>query len=239
MPPTTGIHDPGGVAVRLFACVLILALSASTVRAQPPPAATPTPPLQEFVQRYVAAVNAKDAAAMKQLLHPGTMACITPETAVFFDDAFQRRFRHTIPAGHRLSVGAIGGAEPLLFEDMLTYPVRPTHVVQIAFETNTRTGAVLMIQVVQENAGWQEVLPCPKPEALAKFREAREEQARYRAEAQRRAAAMPGKLRDELRQLLAEGRQLEAIQRYSAVTGANLTLARAVIRELIETQIGQ
>jgi len=222
----------------IFAIVLAWALAASVAQAQPAPSATPTP-LQEFVQRYVVAVNAKDAAALKKLQHPGTLTCITPETAPFFDEVLQRRFRHKIPAGYRLSVGAISGAETLLLEDMLTYPARPTHVIQLSFETNTRTGVVLMIQAVHESGGWLEITPCPKPEALAKFREAKEEQDRFRAEARRRAAAMPGRLRDELRQLLAEDRQLDAIQRYSAATGADLALARAVIREIIEGQIGQ
>jgi hypothetical protein len=41
-----------------------------------------------FVERYADAIRAKDVARLKTFVHPGSLACITPDSAEFFDGHF-------------------------------------------------------------------------------------------------------------------------------------------------------
>lgn len=189
---------------------------------------------EAFVRRSVEAVNARDVEALKRLVHPSSRECITPESAGFFEDVFRRRLRHTIPPTYRVTVRPINAAEPLLFAGAVGYPVRPTHFLQVDFLRGERSSTTLVIQAAGGGGAWLEVIHCPTAETIERARRARGEADRQREEARQLAAEMQAPLREALRRLVAEGRQVEAMRRYSAETGADLALARAVIRELTD-----
>ena len=95
-----------GIAAGAPALLLILA-TAAPVRSQGvsgAPASGPADPGQrEFVEAYMAAVSASDAAALRRLLHPAVLACIDDKTREFFDSMLARDLRARPTAGYRIT----------------------------------------------------------------------------------------------------------------------------------------
>jgi len=177
-----------------------------------------TPEQQAFVERYVEAVRAKDVGRLKALAHPRSLACIQPETASFYDDVFASRTRQPAGAQYAASVQTIAPGQSLMMEGDVTYPVRPTH----------------WVQVVAERGTWLEVLPCPTPATLAKYRAAKATATTQEQRAKELVANLKDPLRGELRQLLRDGRKVSAIMRYNQEAGEDLSVARRVIELLSE-----
>ena len=193
-----------------------------------------TPEQQAFVERYVDAVRAKDVGRLRALVHPRSLACIQPDTAAFFDDVFASRTRHPTAVQYAASVQPIAPGQALMMEGDVTYPVRPTHWIQIDLAPGATSGAILMVQVVLERGAWLEVLPCPTPATLAKYRAAKATASTQEQRARELLANLKDPLRAELRQLLRDGRKVSAIMRYNQEAGEDLTVARRVIELLSE-----
>lgn len=124
----------------------------------------------------------------KRTIHPSYLSCIE-EGKDFYESIFLNEFKSEIPqacskasikkvaAGEPTMLGnneqacsvslkAIAANETLLFEGNFSYPVRPTHWLQIQYGDKSK-----MIQVVQDNGKWFEAIPCAKPETIKKFQE--------------------------------------------------------------------
>jgi len=195
-----------------------------------------TPEQHAFVQRYVDAVRAKDAGRLKALVHPHSLACIQPDTAAFYDDVFRGRTRYATGAQHAASAQTIAPGQPLIAEGDVTYPVRPTHWIQIDLAPGTASGAILMVQIVAERGAWLEVLPCPTPATLAKYRAAKAAASTEEQRARELLTNLKDPLRSELRQLVRDGRKVSAIMRYNQEAGEEPSVARRVIELLGEQQ---
>ena len=185
-----------------------------------------------FVDRYVDAIRANDVARLKMLVHPKSLACITPESADFFNDVLARRARYTSVHSYQASARPIAPGEALFMEENVTYPARPTHWIQIELNLGPTSRATLMVQVLAEGGIWRELVPCPTAAALAKYREAKAQARSADQRARVLSAKLSDPLRSELRQLLSQGRKVEAITRYNAETGENLGIAKRVIELL-------
>ena len=193
-----------------------------------------SPEQTAFVERYVDAVRAKDTHRLKALVHPKSLACIQSDAAAFFDDVFASRIRDRADAQYRASVQPIAPGQPLLMEGDVTYPVRPTHWIQVDLAPGGTSGTILMVQVVAERGTWLEVLPCPTPATLAKYRAAKATASTQEHRARELLTNLKDPLRAELRQLLRDGRKVSAIMRYNQEAGEDLSLSRRVIELLSE-----
>jgi hypothetical protein len=76
---------------------------------------------------------------------------------------------------------------------------------------------------------WLAVVPCPTAKGLEAFRAARRASAEQQARATALVAQLREPLRSELTGLLQEGRRVEAMKRYSAASGEDLTMAKHVV----------
>jgi len=120
----------------------------------------------------------------------------------------------------------------LLLENELDYPVRPSHQVQIDFDTGPSSSTTVVLLVVYDAGSWREVLPCPRPDTIAKMRAAKEESAKQDERAQQLAAKLSDPLRVELMDLLRKGRRVDAMKRYAAASGEDLAMAKRVVELL-------
>jgi hypothetical protein len=215
------------MSVRL-AAALAAALAATAVQAI---ADSPDRPL-EFAPRLVAAINGKNLDRRKALLHPKTLACITPQTQPFIEDSLADQFRYNIPASHRSRFEAIPADRPLSVADGVTFPLRPTHQVQIDWETGPQQGVTFVALVAYTENGWREVWPCVSPEKVPSMQAVREARRQREQRVQSLAANMPQALRAEVTHLVAEGRKIDAIKRYQGASGEDLSTSKSVV-ELI------
>src|SRR5471030_1700488 len=78
--------------------------SASCVWSANARAQSAQPDIKVFVAKYVAAFNAKDVARIYALYHPRVVACITPESKSYYDDAMAFQMRDPIPASYTFRV---------------------------------------------------------------------------------------------------------------------------------------
>jgi len=219
-----------GAAGALIA--LVIPLLAGLARAQSPPAAEPGAPAQRtFVRDYMAAVSARDLSALKRLVHPASLACVDDTNRDFFDFVFARELRERPVATYRVTrIDPLPGPPPLPGSPALfRYPVRPTHEVQIDFETEPARSTTLVRQIALVHGAWFEVVVCPTAEGVQAFRQRQQAAERQRIRAAELAAAIQEPLLSELRGLLGHRQRLQAIKRYQEQSGADVTTAVAVI----------
>jgi hypothetical protein len=185
---------------------------------------------ESFADEFVAAVNSRNAERRIELIHPLTRACINPSTQPYFDWIFTRQSRLAIGT-YKVTATPISRTAILPTDGHSDYPTRPTHQLQINFSSPSKTSSVVVF-VVRDGGRWREVLPCPRGDVSAQAeanKKAQEQMARRVADLTTR---MSPNLRQELLALLREGRTLEAIKRYAAVSGQDINTSKGVVESL-------
>lgn len=150
-----------------------------------PAAAHPADPqAQAFVEALVAAMNSKDAARRKALLHPDSLRCATADSDAFLEEQFARQARRPIPADITWSLTPAPPGQPL-FADKLDYPVRPTHRLLLDFSSGAKRSTTMVLQLARYENSWREVSACPKPDTVAAARAASQARAQHREKLER------------------------------------------------------
>lgn len=186
---------------------------------------------RRFAEQYVAAARARDPVRYRKLVHPQSLACVTDDNRDFFDDWMARAFRWKWEGPYRIAVvrALAKDTPPSLPPGMGRYPVAPTHQIQIDLQMSATRAASLVADLAPVGTTWYQVVPCPTPEGLAAFRSAKQANAEQEAKAQALAKGLATPLRTELTGLLKEGKRIDAIRRFSAASGEDITMARRVI----------
>ncbi len=131
------------------------------------------PALEQLVERFVAAVKAKDLARFKDLLHPDSLTCVTEDNSKTFDAYLsETQFATEMTGGYRVVLRNF--AAPLPLPELLSFPVRPTHSVTIDFEdpprqpgaTVIRLGPTVIRDVINDDGKWFLVIGCPTQEGF-------------------------------------------------------------------------
>lgn len=210
--------------IRRFLLLLLVAPAFASA------AESPDKPL-DFASRLVAAINGKKLEARRALLHPKTLACITPVSKPLIDESLSDQFRYNIPNGYQARAEAIPADRSLVVSEGVILPVRPTHRVFLEWQAGP-THVTFAAQVAYAEGAWREVWPCISDEKVPAMRAANEARHQQLLRAQSLAANLPPALRKEILDLLAKGQRIEAIKRYQEVSKEDLSTSRAVV-ELI------
>ena len=188
---------------------------------------------EALAKRFVDAVNSKSVESRKAILHPKSLACINTQTQLFYDWNFSREFQYAIRPNYKAAAMAMARDEVPNLEGQADYPLVPTHLLQIDFDTGPFSGTTVVLLIVYDSKRWSELLPCPRPETIAKMKAAREEAAKEEQRLQSLAANVAEPLRAELIELMKKGRRVDAIRRYAVVSGEDLATARRVVELLM------
>ncbi len=188
--------------------------------------------IDAFVKRYVAAHNAKDVAATRALWHPKSAACITPESAAFYDRDVRVSIRHAIPLDYTFTAKPVGPKDNLPFQGYGVFPIRPTQQVQISYNYGVESSGIIMFWLVQEGTGWAEDSPCVTPETLQQFKASLPEIMANEEKTKSQVDSLQDPLRSELVALLKQGKPSAAADRYAAATGHDRNMAMFVIEEM-------
>lgn len=226
------ISVAGTYAGHAFAmCVTLLALSAAALAGSMDDAHHP----EVFAPRFVAAVISKSIDHRKSIIHPGTLACMNPQTQPYFDWIFSKQFRIVTNSKPTVTVTPIARVPVVMPTDGHSdYPVRPTHQIQIDFVTDPYKSSSVVLFVAHDGVQWREILPCPREDVIAQSRANQIAEQKEATRAQGLRDGMPGALRTEILGLLRDGRKVEAIRRHAAATGTDLSTSKSVI-ELLAT----
>jgi hypothetical protein len=187
--------------------------------------------VKDFVSQYVAAFNAKDMARLNTLLHPKSLACITPESKEYYDEAMAVHLRDAIPANYTYTVSPVNDKNIKSMESMWHFPVPPAQQLQIEYQQEEDSGT-LIVYLVQENGRWLQDDPCATEQTLKEFRDDEPARKQRIAEHKALAAAIKGPLRSELIGLLREHKTSTATKRYQEASGKDYETCMFVIYEL-------
>jgi hypothetical protein len=210
-------------------CALVLLLAATAAGGQAQQ--TDPPGVGEFVKSFVEAVNSKSLERRKALLHPKSVTC---PGADLLEEIFVRQVKRAVSEGYKWRITPIPPGQPLLFSDKLDYPIRPSHRLQIDFETGQTKTTTMILQVVHDADQWREVMPCPKPDTIVAARAAREARVKQEQRVQELVAGTAPELKAAVLRLFKEGRRIEAYKHYASVSGEDLAVAREVVERLAE-----
>ena len=212
------------------------AMAAALLFAGPAAVAATDPQAQAFVEALVAAINSKDTAKRKALLHPDSLRCATDQDTLL-DEQYARQARRAVPANVTWSLTPAPPGLPL-FADKFDYPVRPTHRLQLDFSTGPNRSTTMVLQVARHGGAWREVRACPKQETVAAARAASQARAQHREKVERLLKNISPKLKDEVVALLKDGKRIDAVRHYRAATGEDLVTAKSVV-DAIEEEPGR
>lgn len=221
---------------KLFICTFLILLNCNFIFADGMVISGALPELDNiqklFVEEYIKAINSSDIDNQKKLIHPKCLACITPENKEFFDDLFLSHLNQSISSEYKAYIKKINPDENLPFSEYFTYPVLPTHLIQISDELGRKN---LMIFVINQDGRYFHILPCPKPEFPQKYREGKIEKENHKNKVKKLFLELKDPLRSELEDLLNRGEKIQAMKKYCSETGESLAIAKGIV-ELLESE---
>ncbi len=189
---------------------------------------------EALAKLFVDAVNSKSAASRLALLHPKSRACINAQTQPYYDWIFSRQLKHVIPAAkYKVTAEPLAGKQLLPSDGKSDYPLRPSHQLQIDFDTGPYSATSIILLIVRDGARWYEVLPCPRPDAVAAIGVIEAKRAEQKRKVESLVAGLVDPLRAEITALARQGRRIDAIKRYQDASGQDLTTAKDVVDLLV------
>jgi hypothetical protein len=123
---------------------------------------TPADPAREqFAQKLIAALESKDPARVKALIHPQVLAC--RNFAEYFDLMKWQEFQSLPVPGYKVSFTALPGdfKAPFLPPDKFAFPVQPSYQLQIDWQRGPNSLASLVHFIAEKDGAWWLVYPCP------------------------------------------------------------------------------
>ena len=142
-------------------------------RSQPARASSQGDPAQQTLAKaYIAAVDARDVAALRGLLHPAVHGCIDDANRDVFESILARELKERPrSSSYRiLSVGSPGTFTPPWPPNLFRYPVEPTHEVQWEFAFSATRSRTVIRHIAIADGAWFVVLPCPTAEGMEAIR---------------------------------------------------------------------
>jgi hypothetical protein len=188
---------------------------------------------EAFAKLFVDAVNSKSAERRLALLHPKSKACINAQTQPYYDWIFSRQSKYVIPAKYRVAGKPLAAKQPLPSDGKSDYPLRPSHQLQIDFNTGSYSATSIILFLVRDGSRWYEVLPCPHPDAIAGIAAIEAKRAEQEQKVKSLVAGITDPLRAEIIALARQGQRIDAINRYRDATGQDLTTAKEVVDLLV------
>lgn len=186
-----------------------------------------------FVQKIVSAINRDDKEARKNLMHPDALVCDQALKQAMSEGAYVPK-QSKIPSGYRWEISPMPAGVAGWFPDKFDYPVRPTHQLNIDFDTAPTRSEGILLQVVRYRNEWREVTGCPKAETVAEAKHAAAARGKQEGHIRELAANIAPKLKGEVLRHLAEGRKVDAILHYRNASNEDLAVAKGVVEQLMQ-----
>lgn len=194
--------------------------------------------VQQLVSQFVAATNAHDVKGLNALLHPKSLACVTPENRDFYDRAVAISLRQPIPLNYHFTDTVVAEQDKLPAYGYGVFPVRPTHQIQLEYTNGAEDSGTVMFWLVNEGGRWYKDDPCINADVIKQFHDDLSNIKAREAATKALVAQIKDPLLSELKALLKEGKGATASQRYAQATGKDGDTSLAVIDEL-EYQLRQ
>jgi hypothetical protein len=187
--------------------------------------------VRAFAVRYVAAINAKDAAQIRAMYNSKSLACITPQTKDFYDAVMPVHSSDHVPAGYTISLLPVNEDNLKALADSETFPVKPLNELHIDYQQGEESGTVI-IWLERENGRWVGDFPCATETALKRYRDQTPQRKELEAHYKALADGIPEPLRSELIAMLRDHKRSSAVNRYHDGSGQDYKTSMFVINDL-------
>lgn len=154
------------VIVKVFVAVAVLFLSACSKPA--PEKGAPTK--DALADMFIQAVNQKDRKAWERLIYPASLERLKKINRGYLEMRYKDDASNEIPDDAQILFKEIPEEKPLMFENMFTYPIRPTHWMQIVYKKSKTSFVTARLQIVQEGDRWYVVEPVPTEETMRRLK---------------------------------------------------------------------
>ncbi|MFZ2300495.1 MAG: hypothetical protein WAW10_01335 [Gallionella sp.] len=150
--------------MKKLAAVLVVVIAASSASA----GNSETP--EALSAQFIAAVNAKSEEKQKATIHPQCFADISPVQRDYLKETLVRDFRKTIPEKRTVKVTKLDDGT-LPFGDMVVWPLKPTHQLEIEFNTGENSSSSIIRFIAKDKSQWFVIVPMISKENLKKYEE--------------------------------------------------------------------
>ena len=213
--------------MRKFSIVCIVLSLIVTI----PPAAgaqAVDPGLNRFVEQWRQSLNDQDLSGYKKLIHPQCLVKIKPDIQDYYDYSFTKELSRKIPGKYRVLLSSKDRNATSAQSTMFSYPILPTHQVQLDYDIRPLKSVTVVRDIVQEGNQWYFILPEPTAETLAQFRAKVKAEEKQTAEAKQIAAFLGPQLINELKGL----NVIQAAKKLEEAKSLSVTQAMQVLKEL-------
>jgi hypothetical protein len=179
-----------------------------------------------FLEPWVQALPSNDPEKLAPFLHPKVLECRTAQSKEYFDYLLTQESRFDPKLGYRVTkLTAIQGPPgDLPTAAAFRLPIQPTYELQLDI------GDTALVRYLASSDGsWYEVFPCPNDKGIALTHEVILRRTEQENRTRQLVSEIKAPLLPELQDLIRQQRINDAIQRYRAATGADLTTAHDVI----------
>lgn len=133
----------------------------------------PTPPgVEEWVRVRLDALRFKNKESFLDGFYPRSRSALSGDGPM--KDLMEREFSKPALENWTLKVTSVDPREALLLDDLLEYPVRPTHLV-CATQKKAHESRSQVWYLIQESGKWYAVLPVPKEKYTAQMAQGHKE----------------------------------------------------------------
>lgn len=189
-----------------------------------------TPEQRALAEKYVKAVQARDAAQIRTLLPPSTLKCFDKSKEPYLDDWIEKQFRFPISKDHKLSVSVLP-PEITKPSRIATYPVPATHLLGFDYSADG-SNITLNQEIGQEGGNWYLVAPCPTELGMERFAKIEKMRAAGRARAERVIKEIKEPLKSQLLALIAKHDNADAWKLCVRSLHIDFLTAQAVVAKL-------
>ncbi len=130
---------------------------------------------EALAEQFIAAVNAKSKEKQKETIHPQCFADLSSVQKEYLDETLARDFRKTIPDKRTVKVSKLDEGT-LPFGDMVVWPLKPTHQLEIEFNGGENSSSNIIRFIAKEKDLWFIIVPMINDENLKKYEERKKSQ---------------------------------------------------------------
>jgi hypothetical protein len=189
--------------------------------------------VRAFAARYVAAINAKDAARIRAMYNAKSLACITPQNQDFYDAVMPVHSSDHVPADYKISMQPVNDDNLKALAASETFPVEPLKELHIDYLQGEESGTVIL-WLIQENDRWVGDFPCATEAAPKRYHDQAHKRKELEAHYKALADGIQQPLRGELIALLRDHKRSSALTRYREASGQDYKTSIFVINDLVE-----
>ena len=121
---------------------------------------------EKLAQALIVAINQKDPEKLRSLIHPECKKGLSGLEQEYLDLTIENSLDSGIPEDAKINIYELKGWSPPVGDNMLRWPVKPTHELSIDFSTGQYSSKSVGDYIMKDRGGWFLVWAYPSEDTL-------------------------------------------------------------------------